>query len=131
MKPCWNHYGISLQKFNSYLIISNRSSRNQYANILITSESIVPTLAKLLISEQSSMIPAENVYSTLRMSKESVIDRILSRFGKKCSFVIISTHLDTHEIAKKVRFLFSFFFYLSKKAFIFWRIQVIFINTRR
>lgn len=62
--------------------------------------------------EQSSMIPAENVYSMMKIGKEAVIDRILSHFGKKCSFVIISTHLDTHEIAKKVR-LFIYFYYYS------------------
>uniref|UniRef100_F1L0Y4 Eyes absent homolog n=1 Tax=Ascaris suum TaxID=6253 RepID=F1L0Y4_ASCSU len=82
-------------------IIVERSSREHYANVLLTSESIVCTLAKLLIMEQSSMIPAENVYSTAKTGKESVIERILSRFGKKCSFVIISTRPDTHEIAKK------------------------------
>ncbi|KHN77210.1 Eyes absent -like protein 4 [Toxocara canis] len=82
-------------------IIVERSSREHYANVLLTSESIVCTLAKLLVMEQSSMIPAENVYSTAKTGKESVIERILSRFGKKCSFVIISTRSDTHEIAKK------------------------------
>lgn len=68
----------------------------------MTGENIVTTLAKLLIMEQSSMIPAENVYSMMKIGKEAVMDRILSHFGKKCSFVIISTHPDTHEIAKKV-----------------------------
>uniref|UniRef100_A0AAF5Q1J0 Eyes absent homolog n=2 Tax=Wuchereria bancrofti TaxID=6293 RepID=A0AAF5Q1J0_WUCBA len=82
-------------------LIIDRSSREHYANILLTGENIVSTLAKLLIMEQSSMIPAENVYSIMKIGKEAVIDRILSHFGKKCSFVIISTHLDTHEIAKK------------------------------
>uniref|UniRef100_A0A915Q7D8 Eyes absent homolog n=1 Tax=Setaria digitata TaxID=48799 RepID=A0A915Q7D8_9BILA len=83
-------------------LIIDRSSREHYANVLLTSENIISTLAKLLIMEQSSMIPPENVYSMMKIGKEAVIDRILSHFGKKCSFVIISTHLDTHEIAKKV-----------------------------
>uniref|UniRef100_A0A0R3S1F3 Eyes absent homolog n=1 Tax=Elaeophora elaphi TaxID=1147741 RepID=A0A0R3S1F3_9BILA len=82
-------------------LVIDRSSREHYANVLLTGENLVSTLAKLLIMEQSSMIPAENVYSMIKIGKEAVIDRILSHFGKKCSFVIISTHLDTHEIAKK------------------------------
>uniref|UniRef100_A0A158PNC6 Eyes absent homolog n=1 Tax=Anisakis simplex TaxID=6269 RepID=A0A158PNC6_ANISI len=83
-------------------VIVDRSSREHYANILLTNETIICTLAKLLIMEQSAMIPAENVYNTAKTGKDSVIERILSRFGKKCSFVIISTQPDTHEIAKKV-----------------------------
>ncbi|VDN04963.1 unnamed protein product [Thelazia callipaeda] len=82
-------------------LIIERSSREHYANVLLSGENIISTLAKLLIMEQSPMIAAENVYSVTKVGKEAVIDRILSHFGKKCSFVIISTHRDTHEIAKK------------------------------
>ncbi|KAM3722386.1 Eyes absent [Dirofilaria immitis] len=99
MDPLTRGWGESVGQCLKLII--DRSSREHYANILLTGENIVSTLAKLLIMEQSSMIPAENVYSMVKIGKEAVIDRILSHFGKKCSFVIISTHLDTHEIAKK------------------------------
>ncbi|VDO35723.1 unnamed protein product [Onchocerca flexuosa] len=100
MDPLTRGWGESVGQCLKLII--DRSSRDHYANVLLTGENIVSTLAKLLIMEQSSMIPAENVYSMMKIGKEAVIDRILSHFGKKCSFVIISTHLDTHEIAKKV-----------------------------
>ncbi|KAL3997227.1 hypothetical protein ACH3XW_10000 [Acanthocheilonema viteae] len=99
MDPLTQGWGESIGQCLKLII--DRSSREHYANVLLTGENIVSTLAKLLIMEQSSMIPAENVYSMMKIGKEAVIDRILSQFGKKCSFVIISTHLDTHEIAKK------------------------------
>ncbi|VDK74845.1 unnamed protein product [Onchocerca ochengi] len=100
MDPLTRGWGESVGQCLKLVI--DRSSRDHYANVLLTGENIVSTLAKLLIMEQSSMIPAENVYSIMKIGKEAVMDRILSHFGKKCSFVIISTHPDTHEIAKKV-----------------------------
>ncbi|EFO20916.1 hypothetical protein LOAG_07572 [Loa loa] len=100
MEPLTQGWGESVGQCLKLVI--ERSSCEHYANVLLTGENIVSTLAKLLIMEQSSMIPAENVYSIMKIGKEAVIDRILSHFGKKCSFVVISTHLDTHEIAKKV-----------------------------
>ncbi|VDK70419.1 unnamed protein product [Litomosoides sigmodontis] len=99
MDPLTQGWGESVRQCLKLII--DRSSREHYANVLLTSESIVSTLAKLLIMEQSSMIPAENVYSVMKVGKEAVIDRILGHFGKKCSFVIITTHRDTQEIARK------------------------------
>ncbi|MFH4981093.1 hypothetical protein AB6A40_007802 [Gnathostoma spinigerum] len=82
-------------------LIVERPSAGHYANVLISGESVVSTLTKLLVMEQSSTVSAENVYSTMKTGKQAVIERIVTRFGKKCSFVIISSHADTHEIAKK------------------------------
>uniref|UniRef100_A0A158R5V9 Eyes absent homolog n=1 Tax=Syphacia muris TaxID=451379 RepID=A0A158R5V9_9BILA len=82
-------------------LINERSFGGQYANIVLTNESIVATLARLLLFEQSSTVPAENVYSYRKTGKEAAIDRIVSRFGKKCSYVMISSHNDTQEIAKR------------------------------
>ncbi|XP_072831083.1 protein phosphatase EYA3 isoform X3 [Vicugna pacos] len=77
-------------------------SRKNCVNVLITTTQLVPALAKVLLYGLGEIFPIENIYSATKIGKESCFERIVSRFGKKVTYVVIGDGRD-EEIAAKQR----------------------------
>ncbi|KAF6108657.1 EYA transcriptional coactivator and phosphatase 3 [Phyllostomus discolor] len=81
-------------------------SRKNCVNVLITTTQLVPALAKVLLYGLGEIFPIENIYSATKIGKESCFERIVSRFGKKVTYVVIGDGRD-EEIAAKQQVCFS------------------------
>ncbi|CAJ0944391.1 unnamed protein product, partial [Mesorhabditis belari] len=77
------------------------SSSEKYGNVFLSSEGLVNGIVQVLLSRFGQSVPIENVYSCVKTGKESCLERIAARFGKKCSFVVITANGDTMHLAKK------------------------------
>uniref|UniRef100_A0A1I7WZP7 Eyes absent homolog n=1 Tax=Heterorhabditis bacteriophora TaxID=37862 RepID=A0A1I7WZP7_HETBA len=84
-------------------------SSEKYANIVMCSDGLVPAVAQLLLSGLAHTIPIENIYSTNKAGKEAVLDRIQHRFGKKCSYVVVTSHPETNAVARKAGYYYTLF----------------------
>ncbi|XP_061216678.1 eyes absent homolog 3 isoform X3 [Neopsephotus bourkii] len=76
-------------------------SRKNCENILITTTQLVPALAKVLLYGLGEVFPIENIYSATKIGKESCFERIVSRFGKKVTYVVIGDGRDEEVAAKQ------------------------------
>ncbi|XP_074236457.1 protein phosphatase EYA3 isoform X3 [Saimiri boliviensis] len=77
-------------------------SRKNCVNVLITTTQLVPALAKVLLYGLGEIFPIENIYSATKIGKESCFERIVSRFGKKVTYVVIGDGRDEEIAAKQV-----------------------------
>ncbi|XP_032900819.1 eyes absent homolog 3 isoform X3 [Amblyraja radiata] len=76
-------------------------SRRNCINILVTTTQLVPALAKVLLYGLGETFPIENIYSATKIGKESCFERIMSRFGKKVTYVVIGDGRDEEYAAKQ------------------------------
>lgn len=101
-------------------------------NVLVTTTQLVPALAKVLLYGLGDVFPIENIYSATKIGtvelvwrcwvdqqdlvftglhsallpgKESCFERIVSRFGKKVTYVVIGDGRDEEFAAKQVHSL--------------------------
>ncbi|GMT02248.1 hypothetical protein PENTCL1PPCAC_24422, partial [Pristionchus entomophagus] len=84
-------------------IVTARSlqSMDKYANVIISNESVVAQAAQMLLIGAAPYVPLENLFSCGKQGKEMILDRLTARFGKKCSFVVVTSSGDTQNIARK------------------------------
>ncbi|XP_069081219.1 eyes absent homolog 3 isoform X6 [Pleurodeles waltl] len=75
-------------------------SRKNCVNVLVTTTQLVPALAKVLLYGLGEVFPIENIYSATKIGKESCFERVVTRFGKKVTYVVIGDGRD-EEIAAK------------------------------
>ncbi|KAA0710579.1 Eyes absent -like protein 3 [Triplophysa tibetana] len=76
-------------------------SRGKCMNVLVTTTQLVPALAKVLLYGLADVFPIENIYSATKIGKESCFERIISRFGKKVTYVVIGDGRDEEFAAKQ------------------------------
>ncbi|XP_010772812.1 eyes absent homolog 3-like, partial [Notothenia coriiceps] len=76
-------------------------SRGKCMNVLVTTTQLVPALAKVLLYGLGDVFPIENIYSATKIGKESCFERIVSRFGKKVTYVVIGDGRDEEFAAKQ------------------------------
>nr|XP_023659686.1 eyes absent homolog 3-like [Paramormyrops kingsleyae] len=76
-------------------------SRGRCMNVLVTTTQLVPALAKVLLYGLGEIFPIENIYSATKIGKESCFERIVSRFGKKVTYVVIGDGRDEELAAKQ------------------------------
>ncbi|XP_061657962.1 eyes absent homolog 3 isoform X4 [Syngnathoides biaculeatus] len=76
-------------------------SRGKCVNVLVTTTQLVPALAKVLLYGLGDVFPIENIYSATKIGKESCFERIVSRFGKKVTYVVIGDGRDEEFAAKQ------------------------------
>ncbi|XP_024152584.1 eyes absent homolog 3 isoform X1 [Oryzias melastigma] len=76
-------------------------SRGRCVNVLVTTTQLVPALAKVLLYGLGEVFPIENIYSATKIGKESCFERIVSRFGKKVTYVVIGDGRDEEFAAKQ------------------------------
>ena len=62
------------------------------------------TISKILVFGLGDLFPIENVYSAQKISKESCFERVLTKFGKKCTYVVIGASEDDEKSCKAVSF---------------------------
>lgn len=84
-------------------------SRPNYVNVLVTTTQLVPALAKLLLNGLGGVFDIENVYSATKIGKETCFERISSRFGRKCTYVVIGDKQEEEAAAKQVNCYFFIF----------------------
>ncbi|XP_010871427.1 eyes absent homolog 3 isoform X1 [Esox lucius] len=85
----------------SLLLIQSRSAQGKCMNVLVTTTQLVPALAKVLLYGLGDIFPVENIYSATKIGKESCFERIVSRFGKKVTYVVIGDGRDEEFAAKQ------------------------------
>lgn len=81
-------------------------SRSNCVNVLVTTTQLVPALAKVLLYGLGKVFPIENIYSATKIGKESCFERINSRYGKKCTYVVVGDGRDEETAAKQMNFPF-------------------------
>nr|XP_029518948.1 eyes absent homolog 3-like isoform X5 [Oncorhynchus nerka] len=86
----------------SLLLIQSRSAQGKCMNVLVTTTQLVPALAKVLLYGLGDVFPIENIYSATKIGKESCFERIVSRFGKKVTYVVVGDGRDEEFAAKRV-----------------------------
>ncbi|ELU18292.1 hypothetical protein CAPTEDRAFT_218995 [Capitella teleta] len=84
-------------------IINQRSS---CVNVIVSTTQLVPILAKVLLYGLGGVFNIENIYSATKIGKESCFERIVSRFGRKCTYVVIGDGRDEEAAAKQMNWPF-------------------------
>nr|SVE94139.1 EOG090X0398 [Simocephalus serrulatus] len=89
------------------------NSRPNCVNVLVTTTQLVPALAKVALYGLGGVFSIENIYSATKIGKityedckESCFERIVSRFGRKCTYVVIGDGRDEESAAKQLNFPF-------------------------
>ncbi|XP_026797938.3 eyes absent homolog 3 isoform X4 [Pangasianodon hypophthalmus] len=76
-------------------------SRGKCMNVLVTTTQLVPALAKVLLYGLGDVFPVDSIYSATKIGKESCFERIVSRFGKKVTYVVIGDGREEEFAAKQ------------------------------
>ncbi|XP_017887969.1 eyes absent homolog 4 isoform X2 [Ceratina calcarata] len=76
------------------------NKRSNCINILVTTTQLVPTLSKVLLFGIGGMFPIENIYSASKIGKESCFGRVVARFGRRCTYVVIGDDSDEETAAR-------------------------------
>ncbi|XP_021379787.1 eyes absent homolog 2-like isoform X2 [Mizuhopecten yessoensis] len=82
------------------------NSRSNCVNVLVTTTQLVPAMAKVLLYGLGGVFSIENIYSATKIGKDSCIDRIVARFGRKCTYVVVGDGRDEEQAAKQMNFPF-------------------------
>lgn len=96
---------------DNWLTLANKcltliNSRSNCVNVLVTTTQLVPALAKVLLFGLGGVFPIDNIYSATKIGKESCFERIVTRFGRKCTYVVIGDGQDEESAAKALNFPF-------------------------
>ena len=57
--------------------------------IFSTQTQLVAALTKILLFGLGPLFPVENVYSATKIGKEACFERIMSKFGRKSTYVVV------------------------------------------
>jgi eyes absent homolog 1 len=102
------------------------AQRENCVNVLVTTTQLVPALSKVLLFNLGGVFPIENIYSATKtgesilfasnfaillieffeIGKESCFERIVTRFGRKSTYVVIGDAQDEEKAAKTLNFPF-------------------------
>ncbi|KAI6660288.1 hypothetical protein LOD99_13877 [Oopsacas minuta] len=77
-----------------------------YINILVSSSPLILTLGKCLLFGLSQVFQVQNVYSSDNTGKCDVFERLVNRFGTKCTYVSIGDSHEDEDASKKHNFPF-------------------------
>lgn len=107
--------------------LSMIAQRENCVNILVTTTQLVPALSKVMLFGLGGVFPIENIYSATKVGKlietmtliegftnhlsrltgkESCFERIVTRFGRKSTYVVIGDAQDEEKAAKNLNFPF-------------------------
>nr|SVE83565.1 EOG090X0398 [Daphnia pulex] len=84
------------------------NSRPNAVNVLVTTTQLVPALAKVALYGLGGVFAIENIYSATKIGKESCFERIVSRFGRKCTYVVVGDGRDEESAAKQILYAFLY-----------------------
>ncbi|XP_025831119.1 eyes absent homolog 2 isoform X2 [Agrilus planipennis] len=96
---------------DNWLTLANKcltliNSRSKNVNVLVTTTQLVPALAKVLLFGLGGVFSIEDIYSATKIGKESCFQRIVARFGRTCTYVVIGDGQDEEAAAKALNFPF-------------------------
>ncbi|XP_066254900.1 eyes absent homolog 2 [Euwallacea similis] len=96
---------------DNWLTLANKcltliNSRSNCVNVLVTTTQLIPALAKVLLFGLGNVFPIDNIYSATKIGKESCFERIVARFGRNCTYVVIGDGQDEEAAAKTLNFPF-------------------------
>ena len=69
--------------------LSILSARTNCVNIIVTQTQLVAALTKVLLFGLGPVFSVDNIYSAAKIGKEACFDRILQRFGKKTTYLVL------------------------------------------
>ncbi|UYV65330.1 EYA1 [Cordylochernes scorpioides] len=75
-------------------------------SLLVTTTQLVPALAKILLYGLGDIFAIDNIYSATKIGKESCFERIVARYGRKCTYVVVGDGRDEEAAAKQMGFPF-------------------------
>ncbi|XP_043278582.1 eyes absent homolog 4 isoform X3 [Venturia canescens] len=82
------------------------NKRGHCVNILVTTTQLVPALSKILLFGIGGIFPIENIYSATKIGKESCFGRVVARFGRRCTYVVVGDGSDEETAARAHNFPF-------------------------
>uniref|UniRef100_A0A1B0C0F7 Eyes absent homolog n=1 Tax=Glossina palpalis gambiensis TaxID=67801 RepID=A0A1B0C0F7_9MUSC len=82
------------------------AQRENCVNVLVTSTQLAPALAKVLLFGLGSIFNIENIYSAHKIGQETCYERIVTRFGRKSTYVVIGDGAEEEAAAKAMNFPF-------------------------
>ncbi|EEB16693.1 conserved hypothetical protein [Pediculus humanus corporis] len=80
------------------------NSRSNCVNILVTDTKLVLAVVKVLLFGLGGIFPIENIYSSSKTG--DCFNRIVTRFGNKCTYVVIGDGNKEEKAAKELNFPF-------------------------
>jgi len=80
--------------------------RPDCVNVIVTQTQLVAALTKILLFGLGPLFPVENVYSATKIGKEACFERIMSKFGRKSTYVVVGDGKDEEVAAKTMNFPF-------------------------
>ncbi|XP_016945393.3 developmental protein eyes absent isoform X1 [Drosophila suzukii] len=86
--------------------LSMISQRENCVNVLVTSTQLAPALAKVLLFGLGGIFNIENIYSAHKIGHETCYERIVTRFGRKSTYVVIGDGNEEETAAKAMNFPF-------------------------
>lgn len=72
--------------FNCLRIIN---SRPNCVNVIVTQTQLVAALTKVLLFGLGPIFSVENIYSAAKIGKDACFERIVQRFGRKTTYVVV------------------------------------------
>ena len=81
--------------------------RPRSINILVADDQLNVTLSKLLAFGLGPLFPIENIYSSKKIGREQCYQRIIDRYGKKNTFIVVADGQDNLDLANSVSRKFS------------------------
>lgn len=78
-------------------------NREKCANVLVTPTPLVFAISKVLLHQLGPYFPVENIYSSAKVGKEHVFEKLMQKYGKTCTFVVIGDGRDEESAAQKLQ----------------------------
>ncbi|KAM7352084.1 eya transcriptional coactivator and phosphatase 2 isoform 2-T2 [Cochliomyia hominivorax] len=82
------------------------AQRENCVNVLVTSTQLAPALAKVLLFGLGGIFNIENIYSAHKIGQETCYERIVTRFGRKSTYVVVGDGAEEESAAKAMNFPF-------------------------
>jgi len=95
-----NWYSLAMKCLNTTM------ARPNCVNVIVTQTQLVASLTKVLLFGMGPIFEVENIYSAAKIGKEACFDRIVQRFGRRSTFVVVGDGSDEEMAAKQMNFPF-------------------------
>jgi len=96
---------------DGWLALANKclqliEARSDCVNVIVTQTQLVAALTKILLFGLGPLFPVENVYSATKIGKDACFERIMQKFGRKSTYVVVGDGKDEEAAARGMNFPF-------------------------